>query len=117
MVQAEQARAVAARCWVVMAMAYSKGRAGTAWWRVQAQVFAEETHCWLCGGWVDQALDGRTHPMARTVDHVRELWQGGDPLDRSNCRLAHRRCNSAKSGQARSKVRRRPAFIQDAASL
>ncbi|MER6534698.1 HNH endonuclease [Streptomyces sp900105755] len=98
-------------------MAYSKGRAGTAWWAVQAQVFAEETNCWLCGKWVDQTLDGRTHPMARTVDHVRELWEGGDPLDRSNCRLAHRRCNSAKSNRARAKVRRRTVHSVDAASL
>jgi 5-methylcytosine-specific restriction endonuclease McrA len=97
-------------------MAYSKGRAGTAWWRVQAQVFAEETQCWLCGGFVDQELP-REHPMSRTVDHVMELWQGGDPLDRANCRLAHRRCNSAKSNKARSKARSRSAFSVEAARL
>jgi 5-methylcytosine-specific restriction endonuclease McrA len=98
-------------------VAYSKGRAGTAWWKVQAQVFAEETHCWLCGGWVDQTLNGQRHPMARTVDHVRELWQGGDPLDRANCRLAHRRCNSAKSNQQRARGRPKPIFAADATSL
>jgi 5-methylcytosine-specific restriction endonuclease McrA len=97
-------------------MAYSKGRAGTAWWRVQAQVFAEETQCWWCEQYVDQSLP-REHPMSRTVDHVVELWQGGDPVDRSNCRLAHRRCNSAKSNKARSKARGRPQFSEDAASL
>lgn len=97
-------------------MAYSKGRAGTAWWRVQAQVFAEETRCWLCRKFVDQSLP-RTHPMSRTVDHVRELWQGGDPVDRANCRLSHRRCNSAKSNRARAKHRPRSALSVDAASL
>ncbi|MFI6560385.1 HNH endonuclease [Streptomyces sp. NPDC050534] len=98
-------------------MAYSKGRAGTAWWNVQARVYAEETHCWLCRRWVDQSLDGQTHPMGRTVDHVLELWQGGDPLDRANCRLAHRRCNTAKSNRARAKVKVRPSHSIDAASL
>ncbi|MEU2924196.1 HNH endonuclease [Streptomyces sp. NPDC007251] len=53
--------------------------------------------------------------MSRTVDHVLELWQGGDPLDRANCRLAHRRCNTAKSNRARR--RPRPAYVADAASL
>lgn len=96
-------------------MAYSPGRSGAAWLRLQAQVYAEETHCWWCGKWVDQSLD-RRHRMSRTVDHVLELWEGGDPLDRANCRLAHRRCNSEKS-QAR-RHRERPAGLTiDAASL
>jgi 5-methylcytosine-specific restriction endonuclease McrA len=99
-----------------VAVAYSKGRAGTAWWKVQAQVFAEETDCWWCGKWVDQQLP-RTHPMGRTVDHVLEMWQGGDPLDRANCRLAHRRCNTAKSNQVRAKARPKQSFAADVASL
>lgn len=98
-------------------MAYSKGRAGTAWLRVQAQVYAEETNCWLCHKWVDQSLDGRTHPMGRTVDHVLELWQGGDPLDRSNCRLAHRKCNTAKSNRLRARRRTPASYTVDAATL
>lgn len=98
-------------------MAYSKGRAGTAWWKVQAQVYAEETHCWLCHRWVDQSLDGRRHPMGRTVDHVLELWQGGDPLDRANCRLAHRRCNTSKSNRLRARRRSRPAYAVDVTTL
>jgi 5-methylcytosine-specific restriction endonuclease McrA len=63
-------------------------------------VYSEETHCWLCGEWVDQTLHWLA-PMARSVDHVVELWQGGDPQDRNNCRLAHRRCNTRKSNQLR----------------
>jgi 5-methylcytosine-specific restriction endonuclease McrA len=55
--------------------------------------------------------------MGKTVDHVRELWQGGDPLDRSNCRLAHRRCNTAKSNRLRARVRPRPRMSVDAAAL
>lgn len=101
----------------VSSVAYSVGRSGVSWFRVQAQVFAEETHCWLCGRWVDQSLSGRTHPMGRTVDHVRELWQGGDPLDRGNCRLAHRRCNTAKSNQVRAQGRVRVSFSVDLGRL
>jgi 5-methylcytosine-specific restriction endonuclease McrA len=97
-------------------MAYSKGRSGTAWLRVQARVFAEETDCWWCGRYVDQSLDGRRHPMGKTVDHVQELWEGGDPLDRANLRLAHRRCNTAKSNRRRAGARR-PAWSANTASL
>lgn len=97
-------------------MAYSLGRSGTAWLRVQAQVYAEETHCWWCRKWVNQELP-RRHPMSRTVDHMVELWQGGDPLDRANCRLAHRRCNSAKSQARRAKGRPPAGFSVDAGQL
>lgn len=97
-------------------MAYSKGRAGTAWWKVQAQVYVEETHCWWCGKYVDQELP-RTHPMSRTVDHVQEMWQGGAEVDRANCRLAHRRCNTAKSNRLRARVRPKPSFSESATSL
>ena len=99
-----------------MVVAYSKGRAGAAWWKVQAQVYAEETHCWWCGEFVDQTLP-RTHPMGRTVDHVHEMWQGGAETDRSNCRLAHRRCNSIKSNRARAQARPRTSFTESVASL
>lgn len=98
-------------------MPYSVGRSGTAWLKVQAQVYEEETHCWWCRQWVDQSLS-RRHPMSRTVDHIHEMWQGGDPLDRSNLRLAHRRCNSRKSIEARTRARgRREGYTVDASSL
>ncbi|UNZ22190.1 HNH endonuclease [Streptomyces sp. 891-h] len=96
-------------------MRVRRGRSGRPWDRVRARVFAEETHCWLCGRWVDQSLP-MTHPMSRTVDHLQELWQGGDPLDRTNARLAHRRCNSIKSNQMRGE-RRGDVVIVDASSL
>jgi 5-methylcytosine-specific restriction endonuclease McrA len=97
-------------------MAYSPGRSGKAWLKVQAQVYGEETHCWWCRRYVNQTLP-RTHPMGRTVDHVVELWQGGDPLDRANCRLAHRKCNSEKSQARRSKGRPPAGFSVDAGQL
>ncbi|WP_329214818.1 HNH endonuclease [Streptomyces sp. NBC_01485] len=94
-----------------------QARSGRPWLRVQTQVFAEETHCWLCHCYVDQSLPGTTHPMARTVDHVHPLWLGGDPLDRANCRLAHRRCNTARNNQLRAAQRPRPSHTVDAAAL
>lgn len=98
-------------------MVYSPGRSGIPWTTVQHQVYAEETHCWVCRKWVDQTLP-RTHPMSRTVDHVIEMWQGGDPLDRTNLRLAHRRCNTRKSNETRSRAGKRPAgFTVEASAL
>lgn len=76
------------------------GRAGKAWVKVRDQVYREETHCWLCGGEVDQNLP-RGHPMARTADHLTQLCHGGPPADRANLRLAHGRCNTARSNALR----------------
>src|SRR5262249_55547089 len=81
-------------------MPRSKGRTGRPWRRLQAEVWAEETHCWICRRWVDQSLH-HTDPMSRSVDHVIPLWFGGAPLDRSNCRLAHRRCNTVRGNRMR----------------
>lgn len=75
-----------------------------------ARVKREESCCWLCGGEVDQTLTviigshgkkcadpeciGCTpHPMRAEVDEIIPVSKGGDPLDRGNCRLSHRRCN------------------------
>jgi 5-methylcytosine-specific restriction endonuclease McrA len=99
-------------------VAYSLGRAGTKWNRLRAQVFAEETHCWICRYYVDQALP-RTHAMSRTVDHVVPLWRGGPEVERTNCRLAHRRCNTIRNNQLRAQLRggSQPAFTVDATTL
>ncbi len=72
-----------------------RGRGGRPYRRLQAQVFAEETHCWRCYAWVDQTLPPN-HDWARSLDHVIPLNRGGDPLARANARLAHRWCNTSK---------------------
>lgn len=94
------------------------GRSGAAWTAVRKRVFSEETHCWWCRKWVNQALP-RTHPMSRTADHVHPLWQGGDPLDRANLRLAHRRCNTARNNTLMAEARqsKSPVFTVDASAL
>jgi hypothetical protein len=93
-----------------------EGRNSPAFLRSQAAVFAEETHCWWCHQYVDQGLPP-THPMGRTADHVHALWLGGDPTDRSNLRLCHRRCNTIRNNQLRAKIRPRPGFSMDARAL
>jgi hypothetical protein len=76
------------------------GRAGRPWREASSQVYTEETHCWLCGCYVDQRLDPR-HPRSRSADHLRQLQHGGHPTDRANLRLACRGCNSARSNSLR----------------
>ena len=93
--------------------------------QVRARVLAEETHCAICGEWVDKSLglmagvhsDRCTepgcpgcvpHPMRPEVDERIPVSQGGSPIDRANCRLAHRRCNLARNRKPRPVVPREP---------
>ena len=50
--------------------------------------------CWLCGGDIDPDAP-RTSPVAGTVDHLVPRSRGGTD-ERSNLRLAHRRCNTRR---------------------
>ena len=60
--------------------------------QLRAKVLAEENVCWLCGREVDKTI--RTpDPMSPEVHELVPVSKGGDPLDRKNCRLTHRRCN------------------------
>ncbi|MGC3954621.1 MAG: HNH endonuclease signature motif containing protein [Propionicimonas sp.] len=76
-------------------------------------MLAEESACHLCGEPVDKTLTmdwrkhGRRckgdgcpgcvpHPMRAEVDHITPIAKGGDPYDRANAALSHRRCNRAK---------------------
>lgn len=71
---------------------------------VRQQVLAEETHCALCGLPVDKSLD-YLDPGAPEVDEILPTSLGGDPTDRANCRLTHRRCNQSR-GNGRGKARK-----------
>lgn len=67
---------------------------------VRRQVLAEETHCWICQRPVDQSL--RTpHPYSPEVDELHPVSLGGSPIDRANCRLAHRICNIRRGNGTR----------------
>ena len=82
--------------------------------QVRAAVLAEETHCGICGQWVDKTLGNMAgvhstrcanpscpgcvpHPMRAEVDEIIPVHRGGSPTERSNCRLSHRRCNLARN--------------------
>ena len=63
--------------------------------KLQARVFREENVCHLCDQWVDTRL---THglPGSPELDELVPIAFGGDPFDRANIKLAHRRpgyCN------------------------
>lgn len=66
---------------------------GQRWRRLQEQVWATETHCGICGEYVDQTLP-HNDSQARCLDHIVPLAAGGAMYERSNVRLAHRGCNS-----------------------
>ncbi|MFB7711599.1 HNH endonuclease [Streptomyces sp. NPDC056105] len=55
--------------------------------------------CWLCGHEIPTGVDGRRHPLAFTLDHLVPLSLGGNLLDPTNARSAHRRCNSARGNR------------------
>lgn len=79
--------------------ARTAGRKGRPFRKAQAQVYAEETHCYFGDGHVDQALANYRSSRARSVHHLippdiaPELAN-----DRANMRLAHLGCN-AKHGR------------------
>lgn len=70
-------------------------------WRrdqLRRRVLAAYDLCAICGQPVDKTL--RTpHPLSAEVDELIPVSRGGDPLNFSNCRLVHRRCNRLKSNK------------------
>lgn len=83
------------------ALPRSKGRTGRPWRRLQRWVWANFTHCFRCGEYVDQTITNPRHPRARSVDHVVALWQGGDELSQNNAVLSHYGCNSSHGAKMR----------------
>ena len=58
--------------------------------------------CWICGkdiAYEITGLEASRHRWAFTLDHLLPLTKGGDLLDPSNARSAHRRCNSARGNR------------------
>ena len=73
---------------------------------VESRVKAEESVCHLCLEPVDKTLPVGV-PGAAEVDEIVPVSRGGDPLDRSNCRLAHKSCNSRRQGMSVAEFHRR----------
>ncbi|MFS0697769.1 HNH endonuclease [Streptomyces nitrosporeus] len=58
--------------------------------------------CWICGRDIAYNITGPEagkHPGAFTLDHLIPLSRGGDLLDPTNARSAHRRCNSRRGNR------------------
>ena len=76
-------------------VARTAGRKGRPWRRAQAQVKHQPDVCSWCG-----------HPGANEVDHIRELWQGGHPLDpRNHARIHGSSCPCPTCGQSCNQVK------------
>ena len=73
---------------------------------VEARVYAEETICHLCDIPVNKALPAGL-PGSKEVDEIIPVSFGGDPFDRSNCRLVHKSCNSRRGNMTVAEFRRR----------
>lgn len=92
----------------------TRRRGGRPWARLVAQVYAEETHCGIpdCGAYVDQTLPAN-HDLARSVDHIIPLADGGPEYARWNVRLAHRICNSRRGATHATQPHRSPYRLRD----
>lgn len=66
--------------------------------QLRARILREETHCALCGTWVDKTLK-TPHPGSPEIDEIIPVSFGGSPTERANCQLAHRACNQRKSNK------------------
>jgi 5-methylcytosine-specific restriction endonuclease McrA len=93
-------------------MARWAGRKGRPWRALCAQVYADpdEVYCIRCGRPVDKGLvfseylAKELRPLARSVDHIIAIDQGGARLSRDNVGLAHYGCNArhgARVGNAK----------------
>lgn len=81
--------------------AQNPGRTGRPWRRLQQWVWANHTHCYRCGDYVDQTIANPRHPKARSVEHIVPLHLGGEPLSRANVALSHLGCNSKAGARTR----------------
>lgn len=90
----------------------SNPRNGRPYRRLVAMQKAFGLPCWICGHNIPANVDGRTHPLAFTLDHEQPLSKGGSLLDPANARSAHRRCNSSRGNRqtSRPKAARYPAL-------
>lgn len=86
--------------------------------QVTARVYAEESICALCLKPVDKTLPyidpatGKPHPWAKSVDEIVPVTLGGSPIDRANCRLAHRRCNIQRGNGTRKRAVEGPMSLK-----
>lgn len=88
------------------------------------RVKAEETHCALCGEWVDKTITYTPgehgprcpgglcpgcipDPRRGEVDEDLPRSRGGSPYNRANCHLMHRACNQYKGDSTLAEAKQR----------
>ncbi len=82
------------------------GRDATAAWRkAKATVKARDTICAVCGRALNHDLP-KTSPWSTHVDHVVPIAYGGAPLDVTNLRALHARCNLRRPNPANDRRKR-----------
>ena len=79
--------------------------------QVEDRVKAEESHCHLCLTPVDKTLPAGL-PASPEVDEIVPVSLGGDPLNRKNCRLAHKSCNARRGNMSVAEFHRRYLHTQ-----
>ena len=78
--------------------------------QLRRRVLAEENDCGICGKPVDKTLPPWL-PGSPEVDEIVPVSLGGDPLDRSNCRLSHRDCNVKRGNGTRTPTPPAPPVV------
>ena len=100
-------------------MNYRRGRGGKPFLRAKAECYAHETHCWICGEYVDQSIPykdpvtGKVNVWSKTFDHTTELDRGGHAYAGH---LSHWRCNSSKGAKYGNAKRKAQRAAEDAAA-
>ncbi|QIK83099.1 HNH endonuclease [Sanguibacter sp. HDW7] len=86
-----------------------RGRSGHAWRMLVAQLCPPGSYCEVavCYAPTREILFGLRprHPLGPSLDHVVEMWEGGDPEDPANLVPAHLTCNVRKSNARRAQAR------------
>ena len=72
--------------------------------QLRARILREEHTCWICEQPVDKTLPPHQDGSPE-VDEIIPIALGGDPLDRNNCRLAHRLCNIRRGQTTKAELR------------
>ena len=88
-----------------------RGRSGHAWRQLVERLcppgsYCQVDHCYAPSREIIFGLRPR-HPLGPSLDHVVEMWEGGDPEDPANLQPAHLTCNVRKSNARRAQARAR----------
>lgn len=91
--------------WQDYARARRAGHHSAEYQRNRRRVLARRPlHCALCGRRIEPDRYRHPHDLSATIDHIREISEGGDPTAESNMQPAHRICNLEKERARRARL-------------